>query len=326
MEEKKRLYYFDFLKAIGLLFVIMAYVTPPESIKIIRSFDVPLLVMVSASLSWITYKQEHYFSYVWKRIKRLVLPTWIYLLFCIVFFFVTKTVSISEVLPAFIFQKYVFGHTWIILLYLIVALIIPILRKLDVTKWYYFVSIFFILVFYEIICSKTNLYMHKILEYTLFYIVPYGTVSFLGIYAVKSARKELLIVSVFSLFICFIYFCYFYFNGNTVFWISFNQPARIYYLSYGVGISFILYFLIRDKENLILNNCFIQFLSQHSLWIYLWHSFWCFILVHFVTNWFFLYLLVVLASVFTVMLQCFIVIALKRKTNKLDFILNLFLG
>ena len=202
--EKKTYPYLDFFKALGLFCVILAHVNAPKAISFIRSFDVPFLVMISATLAFLNDKNEKYFSYVWKRVKRLLFPTWIYLTFCTFVFVLLKIKTPIEMLPAFLLQKYQFGFVWIIGLYFVIALIIPFLRKM-LANWHEWnmikKSVFTILligvgIIFELICAKTNLYSHKILEYTFFYIIPYGIVSILGIIAIKVQWKWLFIFSI----------------------------------------------------------------------------------------------------------------------------------
>jgi len=50
-----------------------------------------------------------------------------------------------------------------------------------------------------------------------------------------------------------------------------KKPPRCYYLSYGIAVSFAL-LIICEKHDLAIYRCFlVQYVSRHSLWIYLWH-------------------------------------------------------
>src|SRR4051812_10196060 len=72
----------DLLRVAGLLCIILAHVSPPETIFQIRNFDVPLMVMVSGMLFSLTNKDEQMFrplDYVKKRFVRLVIPVWLFL-------------------------------------------------------------------------------------------------------------------------------------------------------------------------------------------------------------------------------------------------------
>lgn len=77
----KREKYIDVLKVIGLLGIILAHVQPPEVLFQLRNFDVVLMILVSAYLGLQSKKSEKLISYLIKRFKRLVIPTWIFISF-----------------------------------------------------------------------------------------------------------------------------------------------------------------------------------------------------------------------------------------------------
>lgn len=72
--------YVDLLKTIGILGIIAAHVGSPQWIMMIRNFDVPLLVVMSGILSKGKSKSG-WASYVFKRVKRLLIPTYVFLTF-----------------------------------------------------------------------------------------------------------------------------------------------------------------------------------------------------------------------------------------------------
>jgi len=68
----------DFLRFLGLCMIILAHVDPSDGLFQLRNFDVPLMVLISGVSFGLSYKGEPYGSYVWKRVKRLLLPVWIF--------------------------------------------------------------------------------------------------------------------------------------------------------------------------------------------------------------------------------------------------------
>ena len=46
----KRIPYLDFLKTIALICIILAHVAPPDSVFMLRNFDVVLMIVISAIL------------------------------------------------------------------------------------------------------------------------------------------------------------------------------------------------------------------------------------------------------------------------------------
>lgn len=75
-----RVYTIDVLRTIGLLCVILAHVFPPYYLRVIRAFDVPLMVFVMCWSFSLSNKNESYHSYVIKRFKRLVVSCWLFLI------------------------------------------------------------------------------------------------------------------------------------------------------------------------------------------------------------------------------------------------------
>ena len=114
---KVRLYHIDRLKVLGLMLVILAHVDLPIWLAQIRSFDVPLLVFVSAYLARKSYKNCNICGYYRKRFFRLAVPAWI---FAIVFWIVQSVVltppTLVDVLKGITFQRdtNMLGMLWVI--------------------------------------------------------------------------------------------------------------------------------------------------------------------------------------------------------------------
>lgn len=112
-----RLWYIDRLKVIGLLCVILAHVDLPVWLAQLRSFDVPLLVFVSAYLARCSYKNTNILAYYKKRFMRLAVPAWLFAAF---FWCVQSVVlsppHISEIVKSLLFQRdtQMLGMLWII--------------------------------------------------------------------------------------------------------------------------------------------------------------------------------------------------------------------
>lgn len=69
--------YVDFLRSLGLLLLIIAHTRAPQWLTNIRTFDVPLMVFISA----LCYKslRGDYLAYCLKRFKRIYIPVFIFL-------------------------------------------------------------------------------------------------------------------------------------------------------------------------------------------------------------------------------------------------------
>lgn len=85
IDKQERINYIDFLKFFGLTLIIIAHVGSPDWLLMLRNFDVPLMVMLSSILGERSYRKyesegtilvkDYYIS----RIKRLVIPAWMFL-------------------------------------------------------------------------------------------------------------------------------------------------------------------------------------------------------------------------------------------------------
>ena len=131
--NKERDLNIDVLRAVGLLLIILAHVHSPFSLHQFRSFDVPMMMFVSG-LAMAAHPQSAIggWAWLWKRVKRLVFPVWIFLgLYFAFLFLVHKVVAFH--LPTF--QKIVesfllldgIGYVWVIRVFLILAVLTPLL-------------------------------------------------------------------------------------------------------------------------------------------------------------------------------------------------------
>lgn len=268
----KRYIYIDYLKVFGLLLVILAHVSCPNLLMQVRSFDVPLLVFVSGFLASKTYSGYNAKGYYWKRIKRLVFPAWIFLTF---FFFVQSIAytepSFTDVIKGFTFQRdsQMVGMLWVIWVYFVCALIVPIIKKIGFRE-HSLIFVVALLFVYEMVCVATNLSEIRVLYITLFTIVPWGSVTYVGFYydlMTKTQKRWLLMMFaiLFCIYTCYLRMIYGYFVPIN----DFKYPARLYYLSYAFTIVLIL---MQKLQNMKLKeNPVISFVSKSSLWIYLWH-------------------------------------------------------
>lgn len=276
--KQGRIAYIDFLKFIGLSCIILAHVRPASWIMMIRSFDVPLMVILSAILarsSYNKYASKNFSNgkYYVSRFKRLVFPTWLFLTiyFGLYLLLSGRPFSFSYYIYSYGLTQYGIGYVWIILIYLYCALLIPLFYRLGFSaKSIIFVSLVYVL--YEIAFHFGIGTQNKIIMSTFYYVIPYGAITFLGYnYSIMSKRAKHLILSVsFMLFLCL----------ATHYWISLGSPQlvkiakyppRLYYLGYGVFCTFGLLLICEKSTSRFFNNIIISYISQHSMWIYLWH-------------------------------------------------------
>lgn len=128
--QPQRDLYIDFLRFIGISLIILAHVEAPSGITQFRSFDVPLMVFVSG-LSFST-KGGGFWKYVWKRVKRLCIP--VYLFLTILFTAVIGAGIVGLKNPwgwdqiagtYLLLNEPSIGYVWIIRVFLMMSIIAP---------------------------------------------------------------------------------------------------------------------------------------------------------------------------------------------------------
>ena len=113
---------------------------------------------------------------------------------------------------------------------------------------------------------------NKLIDTTINTIIPYGFITFWGFNYFFLNRRNKKIILFSSLFIFILQGIYYWhiFGYPQQVQIA-KYPPRLYYLGYGVSVSFAL-LIICEKINLrIWDNKGVFFISKNSLWIYLWH-------------------------------------------------------
>lgn len=275
----------DVLRFVGLAMIILAHISPPHWIFQLRNFDVPLMVMISGVAFGLSYKSESYGAYVWKRVKRLLFPAWIFLT---AYFFLMYTISFPAPLPAIekIVESYLLlkgiGYVWIIRVFLLVALVAPFVLRATMVcekKSSYFICLAAVYIVYEV-----ALYILKflppsifisILENTLFYVIPYAIIFSFGL---RFSTLPLWQHAKAALFFTCIFFAItaglYAYTGSVVYTQEYKYPPRLYYLSYALSVSFIVWIfvdLMMPYIKRFVAYPIVEFIAQNSLWVYLWH-------------------------------------------------------
>ena len=280
-KKVSRLGYIDFIKCIALNGIILAHVGSPSIVMMLRSFDVPCMVMLSSLLASYSYKKfsTNKFSvpnYLLFRFKRLVFPTWVFLTlyFGLYWLLSGHRYDVKYYLASYLLTRYGIGYVWIILIYLYCALLVPLFQKTGL-KYKSILSVLLLYLLYEIAYYLQLGTENKILMSTLYYIIPYGSVAFLGFhYNAMSAKTKYCILSI-SLFVFVSFAMYYRISEGSFQLVQISKyPPRLYYLSYGVLGSFTLLLLCEKLNFIWFSHPIIQFISMHSMWIYLWHILW----------------------------------------------------
>ena len=335
--QNDRTVFIDYLKVIGLLCIILAHICTDQTILQIRNFDVPLMVLISGYLAVESFKRSlkknhSFLNYYWKRIKMLLFPTWIFL---IIFFAVMSFFPIDGMYPYstdYIINSFLLldgmKYVWIIRIFLICAFITPVIYYFDKieSEFIQFMILLIIYILYEIAIFLQINQQNIIFEFILAYVIPYGIIYLLGMITTKTSYKTDLTISLLSL-ACLLVSGYIIYATTGVVQPTqiMKYPPTIYYISYALFVSMLL-FAIFKKINLK-GNRIINFCSQSSLWIYLWHGLFLTILplIYGETDWISAFFIILICSIAVTYIQNRIIRFLEGKGANKN-ILKLFKG
>ncbi|RDC64335.1 hypothetical protein AHMF7616_02948 [Adhaeribacter pallidiroseus] len=239
-------------------------------------------------------KNISYPQYVKKRFQRLVVPAWTFLtLFFILFYFVAVATGQKYYFSgAKIMQSYALtngiGYVWIIKISFLVALLSPFILK--ISKRVKSNLLYYLLIAGSYAGYALLLYVHDALPVVykaldninhyldgvartlyaevIIYGVSYSFIVALGIRLTKLSQRE--VTGACLGFLGLFLFLSYQNDFSTV--QAFKYPPQLYYLSYGLFVSFLLYRLLDYTFfKKFGNSQLIIFLSRNSAWVYFWH-------------------------------------------------------
>lgn len=334
MDKKTREYSIDVLRTIGTMLIILAHVNLPVIIKELRAFDVCLLVLISGFCC--TYKEKKYFRYLISRIKRLCFPAWLTATLIFFMCFCLCLVVKQDFLYSFrqIIETYTFiggmnggiGLFWIVRIYLLMAIISPLLIKIEQTidnNYYFMLVIGLLLLSNEALyywCWGRSNVVDFILENYIMSLLGYSAVFLTGI---RLKKKRIHNSMKYGFFVLYALVCI----VNLV-WLhnfpapnTYKYPPRLPYLLYGLSISLLLFVITRrvckQSENKKI-SIVVKWISKNSYTIYFCHAIVLKLFswgdrvirnVPFLKVWIISYLLVISTSVF----MTYVIDLVKRK-------------
>lgn len=272
----------DVLRFIAIFCIVIAHSAPNSIIFQLRNFDVILMVLIMGTSFYISQKDKKvsFRSYITKRFSRLILSTWRFLLLFFLVFYIISLVlqenyffNLKIIIWSFLLNGGI-GFVWIMYVFFIVAFFNPSLlalsKKINKNRNY------FLLLGLSYFAYHLLIKMNSILPETLenltenYILVPVGycIIAAIGIRLKRLSRSEIL-SGIFLFFLIFIVLFIFHAHEGTQ---SFKYPPTIYYISYGLFVSFLLYFMLSYSLKIkLLFNSFVFFYSEKSLNLYFWH-------------------------------------------------------
>ncbi len=279
----------DILRALATLLVILAHVDIPDALALARSFDVCLLVLVSGYI----FSQRHrenmnYGSYLMKRIKRLCVPAYItasfIFLICIPLCLIAKRdypYTWVQILETFTFvggRTGGIGYFWIVRIYLLMALIAPLLKAID-KKIRSSIAIFGIALgalalsqlIYILTWNKFGAVYDAILENLIMSTLAYGSIYLIGI-RMQSKRDFKFIAFVGFLVMCaalvivkFVIFEQKYIVAN------FKYPPQAEYVVISMTLALLVWLVVEFFFSHLQSARPVVWFSKQSFNIYLVH-------------------------------------------------------
>ena len=272
----------DLLRCLGLSFIILAHVAPPAIILNIRTFDVPLMIFISG-LTCYDKKISYSWKYIYHRFTRLIFPVWIFLTIYFTPILLLKLLGIDLGLNfRHVYGSYLLldgiGYVWIIRVFLLIALITPLLSKVNnfIKSQYTFIAIFSICLSIYLLVTFKNIGTNiELVNNWIYYAIGYGFLWWLGV-KIKDFTKTRLVVLILTLTSLFIIQGtidlqqYEVISPLILHINDFKYPPTNIFILYGLIMSTLVYTIVYIKKREHLNS-FVHFVGCNSIWIYLWH-------------------------------------------------------
>lgn len=323
MTERNQL--IDNLRGFSILVIILTHTTaffPSDKIAYtlwnLSHFAVPIFLFCSAYLflQKSSDKPPHFFSYLKKRVVRLLVPYYIYLFFFLIalFFVSPHVVSFTYIWQSIL----LIGGTdinWLVLLFLYITVLLPFftwaLKHSKFLFWFYFALALgsnYLLLFYQFPVS-----------YKFVMWLPWSTMFYFTWFYIKYENKKNILSLIFLLTLSMFISSHIVqsqLHHSTVL-IHNKYPPNVFYLSYGVSILLLLSFF----HKYIFSNKFViktvHFFSKFSYSLFFLHYIILTVFSVFIQtlhiHWFLFFSSVL---VFTIFLQYFYIFIRKNLQNR----------
>lgn len=275
--------YVDFLRAVGFISIVMVHCNVPNVLYTLNLFNVPLMVVVSGLVSNSSIKRS-YFHYIKARLKRLLIPTWIFVTAYLIFLYILTQYgfinhfkfNINSILYSYLLldsESGGIGFVWIIRVFLLTMLVTPFICKIynKLNGGGYLLCILSLLLLQIVLCQVDVAYNSILYKQFLLYFVGYQTFIWFGI-GIKNLNKCQLSILAISLLSCstlLLVYRVFICNAD-IFALNFKTPPYLDYQIYGMAISS-LFWRLRFRLIHIADFPILKFIGQNTIWLYFWH-------------------------------------------------------
>lgn len=274
----------DILRFIGLSCIILVHCNCPFVLSQLRCFDVPLMLFVSG-LSFSGKTINNYFDFIVKRAKRLLIPTWSFvsafmlMMLCAQYVFQKPLYSLSYIVESFAMTGGI-GYVWIIRVFLLIAIITPIISLLErkISKDNTLIisilalgGVVELITIYNFSLEEGSL-LYRFLSEWVITIISYSLFFYLGLRMRKvDTKRQRRFLLVFTLVLIVSLMVYYHNYGLPIkFSPCFKYPPHSYYILYGLFACSLLW-SVRNFLTSIFGHKIFAFIGKNTIWIYLYH-------------------------------------------------------
>lgn len=271
---KTRDCYIDFLRALGLILLISVHVGAPEWYQPLRSFDVPLMVFISAMCY--NSLRGGYLAYFVKRLKRIYAPVALFLTIFFTLYFAGAFpvhFSVDKIVGSYLLlNDPSIGYVWIMRVFLLVAIMLPAADKVvRRTGTWSFVLLLGGCTFSQQGVIYVSMLVHpewlRLFVFdTVVYAWGYLPLVLMGLKVRNLSRRALWYIAVGSAIVVALSVVHYGIFRP----ILFKYPPRLQYIVYGLLAGVVLWQLRPWLQGLARWRGF-GYLSVNSMWLYLWH-------------------------------------------------------
>ena len=244
----------DLMRGIGILLMILIHTTSyflshglVFAIWDYSHFVVSIFIFCSAFILFERKKDSKFtLSAFVKRIKRLLLPYYLYLLFYYVYLYLFKGNLIS--LKSITSQVFLLNFSsqdfdWLVFLFILFVPIMELIKSVKKIGVYLFVGLII-----SVLASAVLLFYQPQIPFRLIMWLPWSLVAVLVKFLVDSKNRQKFAIwtLLFSTILLFVTNVYLATIGKSVVMINNKYPPNLYHLSYGVTMTFLLYLIFQN--------------------------------------------------------------------------------
>lgn len=243
-----------------------------------NQWAVPVFFFCSFYLYFKKLKNIPFFSYLKKRLSRMFIPYYIFLIFyyVLLYFFDKNKFFNLNYLKANIFISGGLDFNWLVLAFAYFVFLMPFISWLKKYKYFYYG-------FFLLSITASVYFIFNPINYRLTMWLPWSTLIFFSIFFIKNEKnwKKLFLTAALGIIIFFILRVVEIKIGHNLTQYSNKYPPTLYHLSYGIFSIVIIFWLSKKNFFSYFNfDKLLNFLSLYSYSLYFIH-----ILIMYLLNW-----------------------------------------